>query len=73
MIKVPFFKRNNIIFSKDRSVSHKLSFQTIKTRHHKKEKKEKKEKKKNKKTKITKNKKTKNESLFFHDRAFPLR
>ena len=45
------FQYNNMIFSKDRSVSQDLSFQTIKTRHHKKEKKkQRKNKKKNKKT-----------------------
>ena len=68
MIKLHFFQYNNILFSKDRSVSRDLSFQTIKTRHHKKQK----TKNKNNQ-KQTQKQKTKNESLFFHDRAFPMR
>ena len=31
MINIHFSQRNNIIFSKDRSASHKLSFSTVKT------------------------------------------
>ena len=62
-----------MIFSKDRSVSHKLSFQTIKTRYHKKRKTNKTEKQQQKTKKNKKKQKTKSESLFFHDRAFPLR
>ena len=49
MINIHFFQYNNMIFSKDRSSSQDLSFQTIKTGHHKK--------KKNKKTKTKKTKK----------------
>jgi len=40
MINRPFFLYNNMNFSKDRSVSQKLSFQPVKSRQHKKKQKQ---------------------------------
>ena len=60
MIKLHFSERNNIFFSKDRSVSRDLSFQPVKTRQYKRNKTKETKQNKTNKTKETKQNKRNN-------------